>query len=91
MMLMFASCSLTDRLETASKAKGKIAAGVNLPARPEELAKQELHAPLVPGAELRSILVNERAALNRANARNNRWDLFYRDVQTNYGAAVKGN
>lgn len=42
---------------------------VTLPPLPADCRELEAHAPLVVGAEVRSVLKRERAALDRANDR----------------------
>jgi hypothetical protein len=89
MMLIASGCSLTDRLEKASSEKGVIAAGTNLPRLPDDCRKKEPHAAVRVGDELRSVLVRERVALDRANARSGRCALFYNDTKANFGATSK--
>ncbi|MCZ3377411.1 hypothetical protein [Rhizobium sp. AG207R] len=81
---MFSSCSLTDRLEKASSAKGVIAAGTNLPPLPDDCRKKEPHASIRVGDELRSVVVRERGALDRANARVGRCEAFYDGTRANF-------
>ncbi|MGO6879491.1 hypothetical protein ACC734_16810 [Rhizobium ruizarguesonis] len=57
-----------------------------LPALPDDLRRQEPHAPIVEGEPLISILARERQALNRANNRQQRTVEFYDDIQTRLGA-----
>ena len=85
-LLTFSSCSLTDRLEKASTAKGVIAARTNLPPLPDDCRKKEPHAAVRVGDELRSVLVRERGALDRANARNGRCASFYDDTKLRFGS-----
>ena len=89
MMLIVSSCSLTDRLEKASSTKGKIAAGTNLPPLPDDCRKKEPHAGVQVGDELRSVLVRERGALDRANARVGRCGAFYDDTKSSFEAGAK--
>lgn len=56
-----------------------------LPSLPDDLRKQEAHAPVVEGQPVISILARERQALDRANARQGRVVLFYDDIRTKYG------
>lgn len=56
-------------------------AGVHLPAWPDDCRLQEAHADLAAGAELRAVLVRERAALDRQNARGGRCAGFYDDLK----------
>ncbi len=86
---MFSSCSLTDRLEKASVEKGKIAAGTNLPPLPDDCRKKEPHAAVRVGDKLRSVVVRERGALDRANARGERCASFHDNTKARFGAAAK--
>jgi hypothetical protein len=79
-------CSATERLNRAATTKGQAAAGVLLPALPEDLRKQEPHAAVVEGQPLISILARERQALDRANARQGRTVSFYDDLIKKYGS-----
>lgn len=45
---------------------------------------QEPHAAVSVGIELRSVLVRERQALDRQNARTGRCGTFYEDVKSRY-------
>nr|WP_145317625.1 MULTISPECIES: hypothetical protein [unclassified Rhizobium] len=76
-------------MEKASSAKGVIAAGINLPPLPDDCRKKEPHAAVRVGDELRSVLVRERGALDRANERGERCAAFYDDTKANFGAASK--
>ncbi|TXI08756.1 MAG: hypothetical protein E6Q76_06795 [Rhizobium sp.] len=69
-------------MEKASSAKGVIAAGTNLPPLPDDCRKKEPHAAVKVGDELRSVLVKERGALDRANARTGRCAAFFDDTKT---------
>lgn len=89
MMLIASGCSLTDRLEKASSEKGIIAAGTNLPPLPDDCRKNESHAAIKVGDELRSVLVRERGALDRANARGARCTAFYDDTKAHFGMTSK--
>ncbi|MBA5803999.1 MULTISPECIES: hypothetical protein [Rhizobium] len=60
--------------------KGQAAAGVSLPPLPDDLRRQEAHAPVVEGEPVISILARERQALDRANARQGRTIQFYDDL-----------
>ncbi|MGO7044406.1 hypothetical protein ACCT07_03055 [Rhizobium johnstonii] len=66
--------------------KGQAQAGVLLPALPDDLRKQEPHAPIVERQPLISILARERLALDRANGRQQRTVEFYDDIQKRLGA-----
>ncbi len=57
--------------------QGAAAARVALPALPEDCSRHEPHAPLLAGAELRSVLKRERAAVDRGNARVDRCAAHY--------------
>ncbi|KKZ89084.1 hypothetical protein RPHASCH2410_CH00375 [Rhizobium phaseoli Ch24-10] len=57
-----------------------------LPALPDDLRRQEPHAPIVEGQPLISILARERQALGRANGRQQRTVEFYNDIQKRLGA-----
>ena len=76
-MMFLPSCAQTDRLAKAAAEQGIIAAGVNLPEWPEDCRKKEAHAPITEGAEARSVLIRERGALDRQNARGDRCSAFY--------------
>ncbi|WP_037073877.1 hypothetical protein [Rhizobium leguminosarum] len=73
-------------MNRAASAKGQAQAGVLLPALPDDLRKQETHAPIMEGQPLISILARERQALDRANSRQQRTVEFYDDIQTRLGA-----
>jgi hypothetical protein len=81
---MLNSCASTERLKSAAVEQGKIAAGLHLPDLPEDCRNQEAHARVEVGDELRSVLVKERSALNRANARVGRCAAFYDDTQISF-------
>ncbi|NEK42888.1 hypothetical protein GR250_15825 [Rhizobium leguminosarum] len=83
---MSAGCVTTERLNRAATTKGQTQAGVVLPALPDDLRRQEAHAPVVEGQPVISILARERQALNRANARQGRTVQFYDDLARRYGA-----
>lgn len=85
-MLTVAGCSSTERLKSAAAEQGRISAGINLPDLPADCAAHESHAAIAVGAELRSILVKERAALNRANSRVDRCALFYGETKRAFEA-----
>ena len=76
------SCaSLEAILRGHAKEKGIAAARVTLPELPADCRVKEPHAPVAVGAEARSIIKRERAALNRQNARTGRCAAFYDDVK----------
>ncbi|MBX5036414.1 hypothetical protein HJB56_15435 [Rhizobium lentis] len=56
-----------------------------LPPLPDDLRKQEAHAPVAEGEPLIAILARERQALDRANARQGRSVKFYDDLASRYG------
>lgn len=85
MLTILSSCSATERLNKASTARGTIEASVVLPVYPDDCRKKEPHASLEVGAELRSILVRERSALERQNSRTDRCAGFYDSVTSKYG------
>ncbi|MBB4238689.1 hypothetical protein [Rhizobium esperanzae] len=66
--------------------KGQAAAGITLPPLPEDLRRQEAHAPVAEGEPIIAILARERQALDRANARQGRSAQFYDDLTSRYGA-----
>ncbi len=77
-MATSSSCAgLEARLDAAARGKGAAAARVALPALPEDCRRHEPHAALMAGAELRSVLKRERAALDRGNARIDRCAAHY--------------
>ncbi|MGX9991375.1 hypothetical protein ACS4RR_019745 [Rhizobium sp. Z1P35] len=65
--------------------RGQAAAGVTLPPLPNDLRRQEAHAPVVEGEAVIAILARERQALDRANARQGRIVQFYDDLTNRYG------
>ncbi|PST19709.1 hypothetical protein C7U61_14545 [Rhizobium sp. JAB6] len=67
-----------------SSAKGIIKAGTNLPPLPDDCRKKEPHTAVRVGDELRSVLVRERGALDRANARGERCASFYDDTKAGF-------
>lgn len=82
---MCASCSTTERLNKAATTQGNIQAGVNLPPLVADCRKQEPHYAINEGDEARSVIIGERRALGRANARVTRCASFYNDVLKNFG------
>ncbi|MBB3744987.1 hypothetical protein FHX10_004524 [Rhizobium sp. BK591] len=86
LLLIVSGCSATERLNRAAVTKGQAAAGVALPPLPDDLRRQEAHAPVVEGEPVIAILARERQALDRANARQRRAADFYDDIRTKYEA-----
>ena len=80
-MLTSSCASLESILRGSAREKGIAEARVTLPDLPDDCRKKEPHAPVVVGAEARSIIKRERAALNRQNARTGRCAAFYDDVK----------
>ncbi|MBX4925962.1 MULTISPECIES: hypothetical protein [Rhizobium] len=72
-------------MNQAAVAKGRAAAGLVLPPLPDDLRRQEAHAPVLEGEPLIAILARERQALDRANARQGRTVEFYDDLTSRYG------
>ncbi|PDV90414.1 hypothetical protein CO652_00570 [Rhizobium sp. H4] len=72
-------------MNRAATTKGQAQAGVLLPPLPDDLRRQEPHAPIVEGQPVISILARERQALDRANARQGRTVQFYDDLISKYG------
>ncbi|ARM87435.1 hypothetical protein RHEC894_CH01096 [Rhizobium sp. CIAT894] len=66
--------------------KGQTAAGITLPPLPDDLRRQEAHAPVLEGEPVIAVLARERQALDRANARQGRSVQFYDDLTSRYGA-----
>ncbi|MGZ2430353.1 hypothetical protein ACVI1T_002252 [Rhizobium redzepovicii] len=85
LLLIVSGCSATERLNRAAVTKGQAAAGLALPPLPDDLLRQEAHAPVVEGEPVIAILTRERQALDRANARQGRTVRFYDDLATRYG------
>lgn len=83
--LIVTGCSATERLNRAAATQGQTQAGVVLPSLPDDLRKQEAHAPVTEGQPVISILARERQALQRANARQGRTVQFYDDIRAKYG------
>ena len=76
------SCSTMEkRLNSAASEIGQSQAKVNLPDLPDDCRVKEPHAALTEGAEARSVLSRERAALDRQNARTDRCATFYDDTK----------
>nr|WP_204340384.1 hypothetical protein [Rhizobium leguminosarum] len=72
-------------MNKAAVTKGHAAAGVTLPPLPDDLRRQEAHAPVAEGEPVIAILARERQALDRANARQGRTIQFYDDLTSRYG------
>ncbi|WP_064831703.1 hypothetical protein [Rhizobium phaseoli] len=72
-------------MNRAAAAEGRAAAGLVLPPLPDDLRRQEAHAPVLDGEPLLAILARERQALDRANARQGRTVEFYDDLTSRYG------
>ncbi|MBB4480074.1 hypothetical protein GGE46_002655 [Rhizobium etli] len=85
LLLIVSGCSAAERLDRAASAKGQAAAGIVLPPLPDDLRRQEAHAPVREGEPLIAILARERQALDRANARQGRTVQFYDDLTSRYG------
>lgn len=84
-MISAKSCSTAEeRLTAAATARGTVDAGTKLPDQPADCRKQEAHAEVIAGAEARSVLIRERAALDRQNARGVRCADFYDDVKVRF-------
>ncbi|PDT19824.1 hypothetical protein [Rhizobium hidalgonense] len=66
--------------------KGQAAAGIALPPLPDDLRRQEAHAPVREGEPVIAILARERQALDRANARQGRMEQFYDDLTSRIGS-----
>jgi len=76
--MSISSCTTVNQRLTASAAtEGRVKAGLNLPEYPADCRLREAHAALSAGDELRAVLVRERAALDRQNARGRRCAEFY--------------
>lgn len=75
-MLISTGCA-GNALRKAASHTGRVAAGVTLPALPDDCRKQEPHAALAVGMEVRLALRAERRALDRQNARTGRCVAFY--------------
>ena len=74
----------TDRLEKITSERGKIEAGTILPPLSDDCRKKEPHAGVRFGDELRSLLVRERVALDRANARVGRCADLYDRIKAGF-------
>lgn len=84
-LTLASSCSTVERrLTVAATTKGAIDAGVSLPDQPDDCRKTEAHAEIKAGVEVRSVLIRERAALDRQNARGGRCADFFDDVKVRF-------
>ncbi|MBX5082180.1 hypothetical protein HJB56_05190 [Rhizobium lentis] len=81
--MSISSCA-TERLKDAATTQGQVRAPIALPVYPDDCRKKEPHADVAVGAELRSVLIRERAALDRQNARMGRCAAFFDDVKSRY-------
>lgn len=87
MLMTLTGCANHEkRLIDASVAQAVAEADVFLPARPAECVerRKEAHASLVAGAEVRTVLRNERKALERQQDRHDRCEIFYDEVWKSY-------
>jgi hypothetical protein len=66
-----------NALKLAAVDTGKAQARVTLPSLPDDCRKEEPHAALAVGMEVRVALRAERRALDRQNARTGRCAAFY--------------
>lgn len=81
MAVTLSGCGHLDaRLKSAARDSGIASAGVYIGEWPDDCRKTEPHAPLVVGAEVRSVLKRERAALDRQNARTLRCADYFDDL-----------
>jgi hypothetical protein len=69
-------------LGRSATTEGRIAAGVKLADLPADCRATEAHADLTAGVEVRSVLIRERGALDRQNARAGRCASFYDDQRS---------
>ncbi len=74
------SCASDKALKQAATEQGVAQARVTLPVYPSDCRAKEPHAALTEGAEIRSILKRERAALDRQNTRTDRCAGFYDEL-----------
>lgn len=83
--ILAASCATVEqRLSAAATTKGTVDAGTNLPDQPSDCRLKEPHAEVKAGAEARSVLIRERSALDRQNARGGRCADWFDDVKTRF-------
>ncbi|MGH6775876.1 hypothetical protein [Brucella tritici] len=75
--MICSSCASDRLLQEAAEQQGKAQARIVLAEYPDDCREKEAHAPLIEGAEVRSILKREQAALDRQNARTDRCAEFY--------------
>ena len=80
MTMISAGCA-NRALVAAATERGTAEARVTLPPYPKDCREKEAHAPLVVGAEVRSILKRERLSLDRQNNRTDRCAQFYDDLE----------
>jgi len=76
-----ASCTAEQRLTDAATTKGRIDLGIKLPDLTDDCRIVEPHAEITAGTEVRSVLMRERSALDRANSRVGRCAGFYDDLK----------
>lgn len=74
------------RLEKAATEQGIAQAQLVRPILPDDCRAKEAHTPIYKGAELHELLIRERIALNRQNARTDRCNAF----QDRYWDALEG-
>ena len=80
---LISSCATVEgRLSAAAAQRGTAQAAVELPPLPDDCRKQEPHAEIAEGREIGSVLIRERAALDRQNARGARCIVFYDELKT---------
>lgn len=60
---------------------------MKLPDLPDDCRQTEEHAELTAGAEVRSVLIRERGALDQQNARTGRCAGFYDDTKSRLEAS----
>ncbi|WP_349506742.1 hypothetical protein [Agrobacterium tomkonis] len=60
---------------------------MNLPPLPDDCRVKEAHAAVTESAEVRSILIRERAALDRQNTRTDRCAGFYDETRTRFAGS----
>jgi hypothetical protein len=75
--MILSSCAGNRLLQEAAEQAGRGQAERQLPSYPDDCRKKEDHAPLIDGAEAKSVLKRERQALDRQNARTDRCADFY--------------
>jgi len=77
MLATLTGCGTDAALKRAATDKGVAAARVTLPPWPDDCRKQEPHAAVAVGDEVRSVLKAERHQLDKANARVGRCAALY--------------